>query len=67
MRCVTGSQCRVSRIGWMWSDFLALHTSLAAAKDGGTNEKTTSRITKGNTVHFERAEPKPLQIKVYIH
>ena len=26
-------QCRVSRIGWMWmwSDFLALHTSLAAA------------------------------------
>ena len=31
MQCVTGSQCRVSRIGWMWSDFLALHTSLAAA------------------------------------
>ena len=26
MRCVTGSQCRVSRIGWMWSDFVALHT-----------------------------------------
>ena len=26
MRCVTGSQCRVSRIGWKWSDFVALHT-----------------------------------------
>ena len=24
MRCVTGSQCRVWRIGWMRSDFLAL-------------------------------------------
>ena len=24
-------QCTSSRIGWMWSDFLALHTSLAAA------------------------------------
>ena len=23
MRCVTDSQCRVSRIGWMWSDFSA--------------------------------------------
>ena len=31
MQCVTGSQCRVSRIGWMLSDFLALHTNLAAA------------------------------------
>ena len=27
----TGSQCRVSWTVWMWSDFLALHTSLAAA------------------------------------
>ena len=25
MRCFTGSQCRVSRIGWMWSD-LAVFT-----------------------------------------
>ena len=31
MRCVTGSQCRVWRKRCMWSDFLALHTSLAAA------------------------------------
>ena len=31
MRCVTGSQCRVSSIGWIWSEFSALHTSLAAA------------------------------------
>ena len=67
MRCLTGSQCRVSRIGRMWSDLLDLHTSLAAAKDGGTNEKATSHITKGNTVHFERAEPNLLQIKLYLH
>ena len=31
IRCVTGSQSRVLRIGWMWSHFLAVHTSLAAA------------------------------------
>ena len=31
IRCVTGSQCRLWRIGWIWSDFLALHTSRAAA------------------------------------
>ena len=30
MQCVTGSQCRVWRIERMWSEFVALHTSLAA-------------------------------------
>ena len=28
MQCVTGSQCRVSRIGWMLSDFLAYTQAL---------------------------------------
>ena len=31
MRCVIGIHSRVSRIGSMWSDYLALHTGLAAA------------------------------------
>ena len=31
VRCVTGSQCRLWKIGWIWSDFLAFHTSRAAA------------------------------------
>ena len=28
MRCVIGIHCRVSRIGWMWSDYLALPQAL---------------------------------------
>ena len=31
IRRIIGSQRRVSRIGWTWSDFFALHTSFAAA------------------------------------